>query len=84
MKVLLVVDGSSYSEMATRTLKALRLPSRTEVTVMPVVPEHTFLGGITLDMLKGGVPVKKEAQQQKRPRNYFKVRFRHSVPVDSR
>lgn len=65
MKVLLVVDGSSYSEMATRTLKALRLPSRTEVTVMTVVPEHTFLGGITLDMLKGGVPVKKEAQQQK-------------------
>ena len=64
MKILLVVDGSSYSEMATRTLKALRLPSRTEVTVMTVVPEHTFLGGITLGKITGA-SVKKEAQQQK-------------------
>jgi nucleotide-binding universal stress UspA family protein len=64
MKILLVVDGSSYSEMATRTLKALRLPSRTEVTVMTVVPEHTFLGGITLGKIRGA-SVKKEAQQQK-------------------
>lgn len=62
MKALLVVDGSSYSDMAAKTLKALRLPSRTEVTVMTVVPEHTFLGGITLDTFKGGVLAKKEVE----------------------
>ena len=64
MKILLVVDGSPYSDMATRMLKALRLPSRTEVAVMTVVPEHTFLGGITLGKLRDA-SVKKEAQQQK-------------------
>jgi nucleotide-binding universal stress UspA family protein len=64
VKILLVVDGSSYSETVTRTLIALRLPSRTEVTVLMVVPEHTFLGGITLGKITGTL-VKKEAQQQK-------------------
>ncbi len=63
MKVLLVVDGSSYAEMATRVVWALRLPPRTTVTVMTVVPEHTFLGGITLAKLRGAI--KKEAQQQR-------------------
>jgi len=64
MRILLVVDGSSYSAMATRMLEALRLPSPTEVTVMTVVPEYTFLGGITLGRLRDA-SVKKEAQQQK-------------------
>jgi nucleotide-binding universal stress UspA family protein len=64
MKVLLAVDGSSYSDMATEVVRALRLPSQTEVTVITVVPEHTFLGGITLGKLRGTSP-KKETQQQK-------------------
>ena len=64
MKILLVVDGSSYSETATRTLKALRLPPRTEVTVMTVVPEHVFLGGITFGKVRGA-STEKEAQHQK-------------------
>jgi nucleotide-binding universal stress UspA family protein len=64
MKILLVVDGSSYSDMAIGMVKALRLPSQTEVTVMTVVPERTFLGGITLGKLRG-TSAKKEAQQQK-------------------
>jgi nucleotide-binding universal stress UspA family protein len=64
MKVLLAVDGSSYSDIATEMVRALRLPSQTEVTVITVVPEHTFLGGITLGKLRGTSP-KKEAQQQK-------------------
>ncbi len=64
MRILLVVDGSSYSDMATRMLEALRLSSRTEITVLTVVPEHTFLGGITLGKLKG-IAGTKEAQQQK-------------------
>lgn len=65
MGILLVVDGSSYSDVATKTLEALRLPSRTEVTVMTVIPEPTFLGGITLDMLRGVDMAKKEAQQKR-------------------
>jgi nucleotide-binding universal stress UspA family protein len=64
MKILLVVDGSSYSDMATRMVAALHLPSRTVVTVLTVVPEHTFLGGITLHKLRGASATK-EAQKQK-------------------
>jgi len=64
MKVLLVVDGSSYSDMATEMVEAHRLRSQTEVTVMTVVPEHTFLGGITLGKLRGASS-RKDSQQQK-------------------
>lgn len=68
MKILLAVDGSRYSEMATKTLKALQLPPETEVTVMTVVPEHTFLGRITLNMLIGSASARElahKAQEQK-------------------
>jgi len=64
VKILLVVDGSSHSELATKMLQALRLPSGMEITVMTVVPEHTFLGGITLSKL-GGASARKKAQRQK-------------------
>jgi len=64
VKILLVVDGSSYSSMATKMLKALRLPSGTEITVMTVVPEQTFLGGITLSKLIGA-SAGKDLQRQK-------------------
>jgi len=64
MKILLLVDGSSYSDVATKMVDALRLPSQTGVTVLTVVPEHTFLGGITLRKIRGASE-KKEAQQQK-------------------
>jgi nucleotide-binding universal stress UspA family protein len=68
MKILLAVDGSPHSEMAIKTLKALQLPHQTEVTVMTVVPEHTFLGAITLYMLSGTAAARKrahKAQEQK-------------------
>lgn len=64
MRILLVVDGSSYSDMATMTLGALHLPPQTEVTVLTVIPEHSLLGGITLEMLKGSAPVKKKIQEK--------------------
>ncbi len=64
MKILLVVDGSSHSELATRMLEALRLTPQTEITVMTVVPEHTFLGGITLSKLSGA-SAKRDWQEQK-------------------
>jgi nucleotide-binding universal stress UspA family protein len=66
MKILLVVDGSSYSDTATKTLKALNLPSQTEVTVMTVVPEHTLLGGITIDKIRSRstASAKKKAQEE--------------------
>jgi len=68
VKILLVVDGSSYSEMATEALKALQPPSEAEITVMTVVPEHTFLGGVRLGALRGSTEARKklqEAQQQR-------------------
>jgi hypothetical protein len=64
MKILVVVDGSSHSDMATTMVTALRLPSRTAVTVLTVVPEHTFLGGITLRELRGASS-KEETERQK-------------------
>jgi nucleotide-binding universal stress UspA family protein len=64
MKILLVVDGSSHSSMATKMLEALHLPPRAKITVMTVVPEPTFLGGITLSKLSGA-SARKDVQQQK-------------------
>jgi len=64
MKILLVIDGSSYSEMATRMLKALHLPSGTAVTVLTVVPETTFLGGVTLDVIRGVSQSRKKAKEE--------------------
>jgi len=68
MKILLVVDGSPYAEMATKMLKAFKLRSQTEVTVMTVVPEHTFLGGLTLDTVRGKAPSKKEIHETQQQR----------------
>ena len=55
MKIVLAVDGSTYMEMSTRMLTALELPNKTEVTVMTVIPEVTFLGGLTLQHLKSQI-----------------------------
>jgi len=68
MKILLVTDGSSYSEIANQMLKALRLPANTEITILTVVPEPTFLGGITLDAIRGTSEARdkaKDEQQEK-------------------
>jgi nucleotide-binding universal stress UspA family protein len=64
MKVLLVIDGSSYSEHATAMLGKLRLPSHTEVAVMTVVPEPTFLGGVTFDVIRGTNQARKKAREE--------------------
>lgn len=64
MKILLIYDGSSYSEIAAGTLRALRLPPQTEVMVMTVIPEHTFLGGITIEKIRGTDREKKKAQEE--------------------
>jgi len=63
LRILLAVDESPYSEMAIKMLKALQLSPQTEVTVMTVVPEHTFLGGITLNMLKGTAAARERRHQ---------------------
>ena len=68
MKVLLAVDDSSYSERATMTLKALGLPSQTEVTVMTVVPEHNFLGDISLHMFRGTAAARQRAHKTQEER----------------
>jgi len=53
LKILFAADGSMYSEMAVNMLQALELRPQTEITVTTVVPEHTFLGGLTLQRLRG-------------------------------
>ena len=65
MKVLLVIDGSSHAEMAVSMVEALRLPSRTAITVLAVIPEHVFLGGLTLRTLRSSAAVDREAQERK-------------------
>jgi len=52
MKVLLAVDGSDYSDVAATTLLALQMPRGTRITAATVVPEHTFLGGVTLERFR--------------------------------
>jgi len=51
VRIVLAIDDSVYSKMAIKMLKALQLSANTTITVMTVVPEHTFLGGITIDKL---------------------------------
>ena len=55
MKILLAVDGSKWSEMATKMLMALQVSPRKQVTVMTVIPEHTYLGGLTLQRFRSRV-----------------------------
>lgn len=64
MKILLTVDGSYYSNLATKTVEALHPSPQTEVSVMTVVPEHAFLGGITLSKLRA-TSSRKDVQQEK-------------------
>ena len=75
MKVLLAIDGSKYSEMCAKTLKALQLPTQTEVTVMTVVPEHVFLGGLTIHMLRRGDVARRQTRvtQEKKATELVKV-----------
>jgi len=63
LKVLLAVDGSEYMGMAVKTLKALKLRGKTELTIMTVVPEHTFLGGITLRRIMGDAAARERAHK---------------------
>jgi nucleotide-binding universal stress UspA family protein len=68
VKVLLAIDGSKYSEMCAKTLKALKLSTQTEVTVMTVVPVHVFLGGLTIHMFRHGDVARRQtrvAQERK-------------------
>jgi nucleotide-binding universal stress UspA family protein len=65
MKILLAVDGSAYSTWAAKTLTTLQLAPESVVTVLTVIPEHTFLGGLTLDTLSGGVAAKNREETKK-------------------
>jgi nucleotide-binding universal stress UspA family protein len=53
VKVLLAVDGTSYSQTAAALAKALRIGKKAEATILTVIPEHVFLGGHTLADLLG-------------------------------
>ncbi|UCC60100.1 MAG: universal stress protein [Dehalococcoidia bacterium] len=62
MRIMLAIDESSYSARVVNMLKALGPSSRTEVKLMTVIPEHTFIGGHTLRRLWGHTS---EAQTKK-------------------
>jgi nucleotide-binding universal stress UspA family protein len=65
LNILLAVDGSKHAERALSTLKALQLPSSTNVTLVTVVHEHAFLGGISLSRLRGaGTTMKRALREQ--------------------
>ena len=68
MRILLAGDGSSYTTVAVKVLRALSLPSQTGIIVLTVVPEQTFLGGIILSKLSkltGRGEAVKQSQQEK-------------------
>ena len=64
MRILLPVDESPYSQMSVKMLEALQLSSSTEITLMTVVPQHTFLGGVTINRLRHAQTAKKEQEKQ--------------------
>jgi len=64
MKILLAIDGSHYSDLVIKMGEALHLPPQTLATVMTVVPEHAFLGGITLGKLRA-TSLREDVQQKK-------------------
>ncbi|MGD9143770.1 MAG: universal stress protein, partial [Dehalococcoidia bacterium] len=64
MKILLVVDGSSYSNLSIQMIKALRLPPGNEITLLTVVPEPNFLGSITLDAIIGSSKARAKANDE--------------------
>ena len=68
MNILLAVDGSKHAEKALKTLKALQLPPETSVTLMTVVQEPAFLGGISLGKFGVDGKARKRAlrEQEKR------------------
>jgi nucleotide-binding universal stress UspA family protein len=66
MEVLLVIDGSPYSQMIIGMLRAFKLPRETQVTVMTVVPEHKFLGGLSFNLLRSRDSEQSERQERQR------------------
>lgn len=69
MKILLAVDGSTYSEAAVGLVNALRMGSRSEVTIITVIPEHLFAGGHTLaDLLGRSAALKLQVRQTEEAR----------------
>ena len=46
MKVLVAIDGSSYTDMCIQAAKKIALPADTSIIITTVVPEHTFLDGL--------------------------------------
>lgn len=46
-------------------IEALRLPTRTAITVLVVIPEHVFLGGLTLRALGSAAALNREAEEKK-------------------
>jgi len=81
MKVLLVIDGSSYSQMTISMLKALKLPSETQVMVMTVVPDHSFLGGLSLDLFRGKA-LERSARQERQQEQAARW-LKKTVPLSS-
>ena len=68
MNILLVVDGSSHSERTAKMLEALRPQASTEVTILTVVPVASFLGGVTLDIIRAKNEVKKKVREEQQQR----------------
>jgi len=68
IRVLLAIDGSSYSIMGARMLKTLQPSAEADVRLLTVVPEHTFLGGFTLQSVRG-IRVGKEKSREAEERH---------------
>jgi len=69
MKILLAVDGSTYSEVAVDLVRALRIGRKNEATILTVIPEHVFLGGHTLvDLLGRSTALKTQVRKAEEER----------------
>lgn len=64
MKILLAIDGSEYSDMASGMVEALHLRRRTTVIVLTVIPERAFLGKGTLGIFNKSIKISREDQHR--------------------
>lgn len=68
MNILLAFDGSQHSKMAAKMLDALHLGPDSTLCVLTVVPEHTFLGGVTIDRLSRGASARASVRKSQEER----------------
>jgi hypothetical protein len=66
--------------MTMSMLKALKLPHKTQIVVMTVVPDHSFLGGLSLDLFRASERSARQEKQREQAANLVETAIRELSP----